>query len=368
MAGYVLTINGGSSSVKVALFDDGLRRKAAGSLKSQNSQDAAQRVLEWVNGQADVKDIAAIGHRIVHGGPKYLEHAIITPEMLTALRGISAIDPDHLPGEISLIESLGKSFPKAPQVACFDTAFHRELPLVAKMLPIPRKYFEQGVWRFGFHGLSYSYLMQELERVAGKDAAWGRVVLAHLGAGSSMAAVREGKCLDTTMSFTPTAGLVMATRSGDLDPGLLVYLLREKRMNADQLDEMVNRQSGLIGVSGGIADMKDLLAKRAGNKPAAEAVDIYCYQARKWVGALAAALGGLDTLVFSGGIGENAAEIRSQICDGLEYLGVKLDAARNGNQANIISVDGSPTSVRVIATDEEIMIARATKQIANLKP
>ena len=292
----------------------------------------------------------------------------ITPEMLAELRRVSPIDPDHLPGELSLIEALSKSFPSAAQVACFDTAFHRKLPLVAKMLPIPRKYFDQGVRRFGFHGLSYSYLMQELERLTGKDAARGRVVLAHLGAGSSMAAVRDGKCIDTTMSFTPTAGLVMATRSGDLDPGLMVYLLREEGMSADQLDDLVNRQSGLLGVSGSTADMKDLLAKRAGNKPAAEAIDIYCYQARKWIGALAAALGGLDTLVFSGGIGENAAEVRSQICEGLECLGVTLDAARNANNAAIISVDGSPATVRVIATDEEIMIARATSRIANLKP
>ncbi len=375
MAGYVLTINGGSSSVKFALFDVGrqLQRTSAGSIKSQNSQDAAGQVLEWVKQQAQVQDVAAIGHRIVHGGPKYLEHARITPEMVAELRRVAAIDPDHLPGEIGLIESLEKAFPGVPQVACFDTAFHRDLPQVAKMLPVPRRYFEQGVRRYGFHGLSYTYLMEELARVGEKQAAQGRVILAHLGAGASMAAVRECKCIDTTMSFTPTAGLVMATRSGDLDPGLLVYLMRQEKMTADQIDELVNKQSGLMGISGSSSDMKELLAKRNQDKAAAEAVDIFCYQARKWIGALAAALGGLDTLVFSGGIGEHATEIRWQICDGLGHLSVMIDAAKNtdasaAGRAAVISADQSPVTVRVIPTDEEIMIARATSQIANLKP
>ncbi len=331
------------------------------------------RVLDWVKQQANVQVIAAIGHRIVHGGPKYLEHARITPEMVAELRRVAPIDPDHLPGEIGLIESLEKAFPGVPQVACFDTAFHRDLPQVAKMLPIPRKYFEQGVRRYGFHGLSYSYLMEELVRVAGADAAQGRVILAHLGAGASMAAVREGKCIDTTMAFTPTAGLVMATRSGDLDPGLLVYLMRQEKLTADQLDELVNKQSGLMGISASGSDMKDLLAKRDQDKAAAEAVDIFCYQARKWIGALAAALGGLETLVFSGGIGEHATEVRAQICDGLGHLGVTIDAARNADASaagrpEVISAEQSPATVRVIPTDEEIMIARATSQIANLRP
>jgi acetate kinase len=243
-------------------------------------------------------------------------------------------------------------------VACFDTAFHRDLPTVAKLLPIPRKYFDKGVRRFGFHGLSYSYLMEELTRLAGPQAAQGRIILAHLGAGASMAAVREGKCIDTTMSFTPTAGVVMGTRSGDLDPGLFVYWMRQEKMSADELDDLVNKKSGLLGVSGVSSDMQELLEKRGGNQHAAEAVDLFCYQARKWIGALAAALGGLDTLVFSGGIGENAAEVRAQICIGLEYLGVQLDDAGNAAKEGIISKDNGPVVVRVIATDEEIMIAK----------
>jgi acetate kinase len=232
---------------------------------------------------------------------------------------------------------------------------------VAKLLPIPRKYTDAGVRRYGFHGLSYSYLMEELARLVGPQAAKGRIILAHLGAGASMAAVRESKCIDTTMSFTPTAGLVMATRSGDLDPGLFVYWVRHEKMTADQFDDLVNRQSGLLGVSGISSDMKDLLAKRAGSQHAAEAVDLFCYQARKWIGALAAALGGLDTLVFSGGIGENAAEVRAQICSELAHLGVKLDSARNAAGSAVISIDSSPATVRVIPTDEEIMIARIVR-------
>src|SRR5207248_5014828 len=241
---------------------------------------------------------------------------------------------------------------------CFDTAFHATLPRVARLLPLPRRYDAAGIRRYGFHGLSYAYLMGELGRVAGPEAAAGRVILAHLGAGASMAAVQGRKSIDTTMSFTPTAGLVMATRTGDLDPGALVYLLRSENLSADQLDELLNKQSGLLGVSETSPDMRDLLAKQAGDVRAAEAVELFCYQARKWVGALAAALGGLDTLVFAGGIGENAAEVRQRICDGLGFLGVRLDPARNAAGAAVISADGTPATVRVIRTDEELMIAR----------
>ena len=274
-------------------------------------------------------DVVAIGHRIVHGGPKYLEHVSITPEVIGELRKIAPIDPDHLPGEIALIEALAKCFPGVPQVACFDTVFHRDMPTVAKLLPIPRKYIEQGVRRYGFHGLSYAYLMEELGRVAKPQANAGRVILAHLGNGCSMAAVRDGKCVDTTMAFTPTAGLMMGTRSGDLDPGVLVYLMRQDKLHADQIDELVNKQSGLLGVSAASADMRDLLAMEQKNIQAAEAVELFCYTARKSIGASSAALGGLDTLVFSGGIGENAVDVRRRICTGLEHLGVQIDGVRN---------------------------------------
>jgi acetate kinase len=385
MSRYILTINGGSSSVKFALFESGAspRQKAAGSVQRLSGLDpaaygqrAVEALLEWMNPVATQSEIVAIGHRIVHGGPRYLEHVSITPKVIGELRNIAPIDPDHLPGEIALIEAMEKCFPGLPQVACFDTVFHRDMPTVAKLLPIVRKYFEQGVRRYGFHGLSFAYLMEELGRVAKPQANAGRVILAHLGNGCSMAAVREGKCVDTTMAFTPTAGLMMGTRTGDLDPGVLVYLLRQEKLHADQIDELVNKQSGLLGVSAASADMRDLLAMEQKNVQAAEAVELFCYTARKTIGALAAALGGLDTLVFSGGIGENAMEIRRRICIGLEHLGVQIDAARNhggggkaeggGRKAEwrVISSDSATVQIWMIPTDEESMLARITQKIA----
>jgi acetate kinase len=229
---------------------------------------------------------------------------------------------------------------------------------VARLLPIPRKYDEAGVRRFGFHGLSYTYLMEELARVAGAEVADGRVILAHLGNGASMAAVREGRAMETTMGFTPIAGLVMGTRPGDLDPGLLAYLVREERLGADEIDELISKRCGMIGVSETSSDMRDLIARRATDVRAAEAVELFCYSARKWIGALAAAMGGLDTLVFSGGIGEHSAEVRAEICAGLEFLGVGVDAGRNSLGAGLISGDRARVAVRVIVTDEEIVIAR----------
>jgi acetate kinase len=303
--------------------------------------------------------VTGVGHRVVHGGSRYTDPHWITPELITELQRLSPIDPAHLPGEIALIEAFRHRLPAVPQLACFDTAFHGSMPLVAKMLPLPRRYWTSGIRRYGFHGLSYAYLMEELARVAGAEAARGRVLLAHLGSGASMAAVRDGRCLDTTMAFTPTAGLVMATRSGDLDPGLLVYLLRNEGLTADGVDDLVNRKSGLVGVSETSPDMRDLLARRAGDPRAAEAVALFCYQAKKWIGALAAALGGLDTLVFAAGIGEHAPEVRAEICDGLEYLGIRLDPARNAANAPVISIDARPTRVRVIPTDEEAYLARS---------
>jgi len=246
-----------------------------------------------------------------------------------------------------------------PQVACFDTAFHREMPLVAQMLPIPRSYHAAGVRRFGFHGLSYTYLMSELERVAGPEAADGRVILAHLGSGASMAAVHRRKPIETTMGFTPTAGLMMATRPGDLDPGLLVYMMRVEKMRPDEADEFISHRCGLIGVSETTSDMHDLLEARATDHRAAEAVALFCYQVKKWTGALAAALGGVDTLIFAGGIGERAVQVRAEICDGLGFLGIRLDPQRNNAGAPLISDQSAPVAVRVMHTDEERVIARS---------
>ena len=301
---------------------------------------------------------------MVHG-MKHTEPERITSKLLAALRHITPYDPEHLPREIALIEAFRGRHPKLPQVACFDTAFHRSMPRVAKLLPIPRRYAAKGVERYGFHGLSYAYLMEELRRLD-PAAARGRVILAHLGNGASLAAVRGGKSIDTSMGFTPTAGLVMSTRSGDLDPGLAYYLARSERMSAAKFNRMVNHESGLLGVSGASSDLRDLCAKAATDVRAAEAVELFCYQVKKWIGAYAAALGGLDTLVFSAGIGENAPLIRKRICDGLGFLGVALDAKRNAKHGPLISQDAASVRVRVIRTDEELMIARSVSRLLNL--
>jgi acetate kinase len=310
--------------------------------------------------------LTAVGHRVVHGGPKYSEPQRITPEMIEDLHRLSPFDPEHLPEEILLTEAFHHRFPNLPQVACFDTAFHHDLPRVAQLLPIPRRYEAQGVRRYGFHGLSYAFLMGELARLAGAEAANRRVILAHLGNGASLAAVRNGKSVDTSMSFTPTAGVPMSTRSGDLDPGLVWYLAHTEKMTAKQFNEMVNFHSGLLGISETSSDMRDLLEREPQDVRAAEAVALFCYQVKKWIGAYAAALGGLDTLVFAGGIGENAPVIRARICDGLEFLGIELDQKRNAAGEGVISAAAGRVTVRVIRTDEERMIAETVCRVLGL--
>jgi acetate kinase len=283
--------------------------------------------------------------------------------MIEELRRLSPFDPEHMPGEILLIEAFHRRFPNLPQAACFDTAFHHDLPRVASLLAIPRRYEAQGVRRYGFHGLSYAYLMQELERLAGAKAANSRIILAHLGNGASMTAVLGGRSIDTTMAFTPAAGLVMGTRSGDLDPGLVAFLARSEQMTAPQFDRMVNHESGLLGVSETSGDMRDLLARETDDERAAEAVVLFCYQVKKYIGAFVAALGGLDTLVFTGGIGENAPIVRSRICARLRFLGIELEEKRNDANQEVISTDASRVAVRVIRTDEEMMIARSVRRV-----
>ena len=382
----ILTINGGSSSIKFALFEagDSLRRILKGGIDRIGLPEATFRVkgldhadnfsrlvtapdhtvaigalMDWIEESGKADALTAVGHRVVHGGPKYSKPQIITAEMLEDLHRLSPFDPEHLPEEILLTEAFHRRFPDLPQVACFDTAFHHDLPRVARLLPIPRRYEAQGVRRYGFHGLSYEFLMGELSRLAGSEAAQGRVILAHLGNGASLAAVHHGKSVDTSMSFTPTAGVPMSTRSGDLDPGLVWYLARTENMNAKQFNEMVNFQSGLLGVSETSSDMRDLLEHESGDVRAAEAVALFCYQVKKWIGAFAAALGGLDTLVFAGGIGENAPPVRTRICDGLGFLGIELQEKRNVANEGVISAATSRVGVRVIRTDEEQMIARS---------
>jgi acetate kinase len=389
----ILTINGGSSSIKFALFEAGgpLRRILEGAIERIGLPDSHLRVkgvdqadkvsrplaapdhavavaalMDWIEARSARDALTAVGHRVVHGGPKYSEPQRITAELVEELRRLSPFDPEHLPEEILLTEAFHRRFPNLPQVACFDTAFHHDLPRVARLLPIPRRYEAQGVRRYGFHGLSYAFLMGELARLAGTEAARGRVILAHLGNGASLAAVREGKPVDTSMGFTPAAGVPMSTRSGDLDPGLVWYLARTEKMDAKQFNEMVNFQSGLLGVSETSADMRDLLQREGQDVRAAEAVALFCYQVRKWIGAFAAALGGLDTLVFAGGIGENASTVRQRICDGLGFLGIELEQKRNVKHAPLISADSGRVEVRVIRTDEALMIASSVARVLNL--
>ena len=382
----MLTLNGGSSSIKFALYQmgeppkRGLHGKVdrigssgttfvfsdpAGkqlgdqSLGQFDRRSAAMFLLDWLEKRVGLASIAAIGHRVVNGGPNYLEAQLVTDAMLDELRRISAYAPEHLPAEIDMIELMSERAPRARQVACFDTAFHRDMPRVAKILPIPRRLQAKGVERYGFHGLSYTFLMEELARAAGSEAALGRVILAHLGNGASLAAVHGGKSIDTSMGFTPTAGVPMSTRSGDLDPGLVWYLAQTEQMTAQQFHHMVNHQSGLLGVSETSSDLRDLLDKEGHDVRAVEAVALFCYQVKKWIGAFAAALGGLDTLVFTGGIGENSPVIRTRICDGLGFLGIQLDESRNAAGAPIVSTDASSARVRVIRTDEDVVIAKA---------
>jgi acetate kinase len=389
----VLAVNGGSSSIKFALFETGdkPRRVLGGELERIGQTAAMMRtsgetpaanlsksviapdhtaaagvLMDWVEQHIGRDELAAVGHRIVHGGPGYYAPERITTEMLEELRRLSPFDPEHLPEETLLAEAFHRRFPELPQVACFDTAFHHDLPRVARLLPIPRRYEAKGVRRYGFHGLSYAFLMEELERLAGKEAAQGRVILAHLGNGASLAAVHRGKPVDTSMGFTPAGGVPMSTRSGDLDPGLAWFLARTEGLDARQFNHMVNSDSGLLAVSETSSDVRDLLEREGRDERAAEAIALFCYQVKKWVGAFAAALDGLDTLVFSGGIGENAYAVRARVCDGLEFLGIRLDPKQNAASDGVVSAADSRATVRVIHTDEEYMIAKLVTRMPDL--
>jgi len=386
----ILTINGGSSSIKFALFEagDSLPLILKGGIDRIGSPDATLRVdgshsfsrlisspgragavealMDWLEEFSGSEPFDALGHRVVHGGPRYWEPQRINAELIGELQRLSPFDADHLPEEIRLTQAFHRRFPDLPQIACFDTAFHHDLPRVAQLLPIPRRFESQGVRRYGFHGLSYEFLMLELARLAGGDAAHGRIILAHLGSGASLAAVRDGEPVDTSMSFTPTSGVPMGTRSGDLDPGLFWYLSRTQKMSPWQFHEMVDSGSGLLGMSETSSDMRDLLACESHDVRAAEAVALFCYQIKKWIGAYAAALGGLDTLVFAGGIGENAPVIRARICEGLEFLGVELEEESNATGVPVVSSAVSRVVVRVVPTDEQWMIANKVCRVLEL--
>jgi len=385
----ILIINGGSSTIKFALYaaDKSLDRLFHGKIdrigskvstlnyilegntqkytlpiKAFDNKSASISLIDWLEKQVDFSSVKAVAHRIVHG-MHHTEPEYITHELLDELRLIISYDPDHLPNEIELIETFRQRYQTLQQVACFDTAFHTTMPRVAKLLPIPRRFDKKGIQRYGFHGISYSYLMEELTRIEGSKATHSRVILAHLGNGASMTAVSEGKSIDTSMGFTPAGGLPMSSRTGDLDPGVAWYMIKSDNLSPKQFNHLINHDSGLLGISEISPDIRDLLEQETKDFRAAEAVDLFCYQAKKWVGAYVAVLGGLDSLVFAGGIGENSPQIRSRICKGLQCFGIELDEKRNNTNAPIISTDKSKVTVRVINTNEEWMMAKTVRQM-----
>jgi acetate kinase len=388
----ILTLNGGSSSIKFALYPIGVPlaqtltgridriglsgtnltfseptqgQQGSLDLEAADHQSAGNFLIDWLEQKIGLTHVLAVGHRVVHG-MRHTEPERVTQALLDELHRIRSYDPDHLPHEIELIEAFRQRYPQLPQVACFDTAFHHSLPRVARLLPIPRRFDSLGIRRYGFHGLSYAYLMQELEHAAGTQAAQGGVILAHLGNGASLAAVRNGRSIDTSMGFTPSGGLPMGTRPGDLDPGVAWYLMQSENLTPTQFNQLINHESGLLGVSETSSDMRDLIKCEATDVRAAEAVALFCYQVKKWIGAYTAVLGGLDTLVFAGGIGENAPAVRARICAGLEVLGIEIEEGRNTANESVISAETSRVAVRVMHTDEELMIARSVYRTLGL--
>lgn len=361
----ILTLNGGSSTVKCALFTHQPAPVEIARESLEGTGRAALAALRtWIASHGGGLDIAAVGHRIVHGGRLYVNPQLVTPDLITSLGSLVPFAPNHLPQEIALIEASAEAYPHAVQCACFDTAFHATMPDVARRLPLPDFYTSRGIQKYGFHGLSYAYLIEELSRVAGPAAAASRVILAHLGNGSSLAALHQGRSLDTTMGLTPIGGVMMGTRTGDIDPGVVTHLGRTASLSADDLENVLSGASGLLGVSGATSDMKELLAREAGDASCGLAIDMYVYSIAKAIGALCAVLNGVDTIVFSGGIGEHASAIRSRVLDRLAWLGLDVDQAANDRHAAVISSPGSRVTVRVIPTNEELVIARSTHTLA----
>jgi acetate kinase len=385
MENIILCVNAGSSSLKFALYavsESDEKKIAEGAIegigqpsarlwiRGSEQQMFEDRQAKFADAHATIESLfaaverpelprpAAVGHRIVHGGMLYTEPQKITAQLQNDLQQLVPLAPLHLPSQIELIEAIRKRRPGLVQVACFDNAFHCRMPELARRFPLPRDLWEKGVRRYGFHGLSYEYVVSTLG-----SQVQGRAVIAHLGNGASMVALRDGIPMDTTMGLTPTGGFMMGTRSGDLDPGLVLYLLRSGH-DAESLEDLLDHKSGLLGISGISGDMKALLEKRNSDARAEQAVAMFCYGVRKFLGAFAAVLGGLDTLVFTGGIGERAAPVRQEICRDLQFLGISVDEHQNEKHASIISTPESRCTVRVVPTDEDRMIARHTSREA----
>jgi acetate kinase len=384
----ILVLNVGSSTLKFGLFplEEGndpflhgvleyagreggqLRLVYSGEGKQESVQVAATResaateLLDYLERSSLFKSVRAVGHRLVHGGSKLRAPIVVDAAVRAMLEEVVPLAPDHLPTELGAIDEVARFAPHVSQVACFDTAFHSAMPRVARLFGLPRALLDSGVIRYGFHGLSYEYVTESLRQRGELPA---RTIVAHLGNGASIAALRDGIGIDTTMGLTPTGGMVMSTRSGDLDPGILLYLLRSRGFSADDVDDVTKHKGGLLGISDSSSDVRDLLAACAKDPKAEEALGVFCYQAKKFIGGYAAALGGIDALVFTGGVGERSPDVRARICEGLGFLGIEIDAASNGENAETISASGSKVRVRTIRTNEEAMIARHTRQAVN---
>lgn len=385
----ILTVNTGSSSIKFSIYPVGLEspvvrgrvediggevaRLRLTDRDGQVLKDEPVRVDGFREGAALVAEIlhqtdhsariAATGYRVVHGGRHYRAHTVVDHRLMEHLKGLVELAPEHLPQTVEVMERLEDEFNHSPAVACFDTVFHRDMPEHWRIYAIPYRFYEEGIMRYGFHGLSYEYVAEELGR---EGVATDRVVVAHLGHGASMAAISDGRCVYTTMGFTPVSGLVMSTRCGDIDPGVVLHLIKEKGLSVDELNHILNHRSGLLGISGLTDDIRRLLPIMEENPRAGLAIEVFCQSVRLHIGALAALLGGLSTLVFTAGIGENSPPIRERILEGLEFIGIGLDKRRNNANQRIISADDSAVKVMVIPTDEELMIARHTRRILKL--
>ena len=394
MTGQLLVLNCGSSSIKFALYTasreparllhgmiaglgttprfsardaEGKPLPAAPAKvpdeRSLTQETAPQWLFYWLEANGHGRDIAGAGHRVVHGGERFLKPVRIDDGVLDALERLDPMAPLHQPHNLAAIRALRVSRPSLPQVACFDTGFHGTQPAVAQRYAIPRELTERGIHRYGFHGLSYEYIANVLPDYLGGRAD-GRVVVAHLGNGASMCALLDRRSIATTMGFTALEGLVMGTRSGAIDPGVIFYLMREKSMSADEVEQMLYHRSGLLGVSGVSSDMQALL--ESPDPRAREAVELFAYRAARELGSLAAALGGLDALVFTAGIGEHAAPVRALICEQAHWLGIMVDAEANARHESVISAPASRVTVCVVPTDEEIIIARHTRRLLAL--
>ncbi len=378
-APVILTLNAGSSSLRFAAFIGGERRLAGKferigrpdaqlladgdpqprSLALATHADCLPELFKLFE-KHHIESPVAVAHRVVHGGPDHFDPARVTPALLAELRAIESFAPNHLPAAIALMEASLRHWPAAVQVAAFDTTFHRDLPLAARLLPLPRRFAAQGVRRYGFHGVAFTSVLEKFRTRSGGSLP-ARIILAHLGHGASLAAVHDGRCVDTTMGFTPAGGLVMSTRAGDLDPGLLAFVAGREKLTPAALEKLVTKESGLLGISETSSDTRELLGREGSDPRAAEALAVFVHQARKFVGAFAAVLGGLDALVFSGGVGENAAVLRARICADFGYLGMKLDPDKNAGNAPVLSQPGSSVVVHLVPADEEGVLADVTR-------